>query len=713
MTQSGECRGNIAIIALVLFIAVWQTACTLPKALDEESEIAYGKDGSKIEIRLLTPATSNVIRSVDVYATATIEVRLTTAKIGDESNAVVQVATTIGSILPRNGSTLTDSSGVATATLVAGSVAGAGVITASYTSDAGAVNVSYSFDIKDNQLSGGDTGGGGTGGTGDGLSGSDAPTEDETTTTEPEPSEPAPVAVVIGTVKFTSAEPEVMALRGTGGLDLSETSIVTFTVVDENNQPVTSQKVDFKLNTDVGGLRLYPESRLTDSRGMVSTFVYAGTVATAVRVTASTTVTASDTNNYTISSQSDRLVVSSGLPDQNSFSVGVTVFNPEAADFFGKTVDIGATVGDQYNNQAPDGTTVYFTAEGGSIAPHCFTKAGTCSVKWTSSWPLPSDHRINILATTIGNESFTDIDADGYFTNKDGEPFTDTNNNGILDEPFTDTDGDGMFDEPFVDTNANGAYNPGEPFTDFNRNGVFDGNEFSVVGESAYTDVNGNGVFDGTGYLPTGESYTDVDADGKFDGPGFADLGEPYLDANENGQYDAGEYFADSTKNGAFDAKGDGKFTGNICLAGSNCSTASTLYVRTQATIIASGSYARMDVIDADTKAIYASNYLTSSGTTIDIRGGGKVNLLLRITDEAGQVMPSGTKIVLQEEVDGTDVPVYTASFNVPNTLANAAKTYKVTFGDEAVGVNSTRALMLRVTTPSGAETSLSLPMND
>jgi hypothetical protein len=119
----------------------------------------------------------------------------------------------------------------------------------------------------------------------------------------------------------------------------------------------------------------------------------------------------------------------------------------------GTTTPVTARLGDRFQNPAPDGTAITFTAEGGNILSQCTTtttasEGGVCTVNFRSSNPRPSDGRITLLAKAIGEESFVD-----------------TNGNGAFDaiDSFTDTA------EPFRDDNENGAYDLGEDFFDFNN----------------------------------------------------------------------------------------------------------------------------------------------------------------------------------------------------------------------------------------------------
>ena len=91
----------------------------------------------------------------------------------------------------------------------------------------------------------------------------------------------------VSSLRFVSATPEFIALKGTGGAGRQETSEVTFQIVTETGAPISGQAVQFSLSTEVGGVSLLNPSTFTDSEGMATTFVSAGDVSTPVRVIAS------------------------------------------------------------------------------------------------------------------------------------------------------------------------------------------------------------------------------------------------------------------------------------------------------------------------------------------------------------------------------------------------------------------------------------------
>jgi hypothetical protein len=330
---------------------------------------------------------------------------------------------------------------------------------------------------------------------------------------------------------FISADPRTIVLRGTGGgSDRRDSSEVVFQVVDSNGSPVQGVSVNFDLTTEVGGLKVSPASALSSNDGTVRATVFSGDVATVVRVIASTE--ANDGSGEQVSTVSDILTVSTGLPDQNSISVSVggnfVVENGFTVDGTARTITV--RMGDKFNNPVPNGTAAVFTTEYGLIDPSCETgikngerlsgtpTEGECSVLWTNqaprqplleenreavrtindtagynctahrgnSGPCPNDigytrgGRSEILVTAIGEESFVD-----------------TNGNGIIDESERD-----LFDnvpEAFLDKNEDKVYTPKacangtiknsaqcqagseESFVDFNDNAEYDLNDDPAV----------------------------------------------------------------------------------------------------------------------------------------------------------------------------------------------------------------------------------------
>lgn len=252
---------------------------------------------------------------------------------------------------------------------------------------------------------------------------------------------------VVGSLAFVSVTPQQIGLKGTG---LTEAATVVFLVKDQNGNPVPNKQVNFVLRNNTGGTSLSSSSDTSTAEGLVQTTVNAGTVPETVKVEASYAA------DPTIRTQSDGLVISTGIADNDSFSLSAESLNVEGLEYDGIKVKVNVYAADHYNNPVPDGSSVLFHTEGGQIGSSCTTVAGGCTVEWTSSNPRPADGRSTITATMIGEESFTDLDGDGYFNNSD--TFVD------LPEAFRDYNEDGVRNagEEFYDYTGDYSYTPGD-----------------------------------------------------------------------------------------------------------------------------------------------------------------------------------------------------------------------------------------------------------
>lgn len=288
-------------------------------------------------------------------------------------------------------------------------------------------------------------------------------------------------APTVAEVAFVSVNPASgdIALAGTGGISRPSRADVRFRVASTTGSPVPNQTVCFSLSTTAGGITVTP-STTTNSNGEAVASVNAGSVPTSVRVLATVD---SDTDcsvlpSGAFSTVSSALYISTGLPDQNSFSLSFSSLNPLGWEVDGTEVTVTARAADHFNNPVPSGTAISFWTELGSIDSACLTDdTGACSVKWRSQ-ELRSNRdsragsndrlgRSTVLAYAVGEESFTDANGNGRFDA--GEPFADMaealkdgNENGIREaiviagyqspEEFVDFDADGVMDA------ANGRY---------------------------------------------------------------------------------------------------------------------------------------------------------------------------------------------------------------------------------------------------------------
>jgi hypothetical protein len=282
----------------------------------------------------------------------------------------------------------------------------------------------------------------------------------------------------LGSIEFISAEPNSIVLKGTGGQNQQETSTLTFKVKSQLGNVLAQQEVSFALSTSVGDINLSKTSGFTNSQGLITTQVTSGTVPTAIRVTASASMDFNG-NMVEVQSQSDLLSINTGLPEQRSMTMAATIVNPEANNINGVESSITVWLSDNFHNPVPDGTTVNFTTEGGNIEPSCSTSNGSCSVTWTSSEPRVNDHRVTILATALGHETFFDTNGNNVFDAADGSPILDSgsSNNPNIDSGFGSypAQANGFLDmsEAWRDDNENSVYDPGETFIDFNKDETY------------------------------------------------------------------------------------------------------------------------------------------------------------------------------------------------------------------------------------------------
>lgn len=328
---------------------------------------------------------------------------------------------------------------------------------------------------------------------GGGNSNSDTTTETDTTSPDTDitvpdtdittPEAPAEAGVPASFV-YVGATPAWIAVKGTGGVGRQESSVVAFKLIDRNGNPVEGVAVDFTVSAP-SGTTIDPLTGTTNSEGVISTTVLSGTVSGPVRVSV---ITADDTG---ITNISESLSVSTGLPDQDSISLSFGTNAPEALNIDGVTTPVTIRLADKYNNAVPDGTTIYFTTEGGAIRDadtgtvgSCLTSASKCSLTWESQNPRPVGNRLDVeglsngcatwafgphsfapcinssgmgqpyggratvTAYAQGEEIFVDNDGDGWFTQ--GDDFFAKNN---LSEVFYDHNEDGFYKEESGATN--------------------------------------------------------------------------------------------------------------------------------------------------------------------------------------------------------------------------------------------------------------------
>lgn len=381
----------------------------------------------------------------------------------------------------------------------------------------------------------------------------------------------------VSSIEFIGTTQNVIALKGTGGQGRTEASEVTFKLKDALGQAVSQGRVDFRLNSYNGGMSLEPKTVKTNTDGNAFTTVTSGTVPGAIRVQAcyipddkippginddvtcwkdvydacqaDNTAAGCPSGTLTllaldeqIISVSDLMTITSGLPDNNSFTLAADTINVEALQHAGEISNLTIFMADHFNNPVPDGTTVHLRAEGGAIGTlngeqfdpllACETTDGACTVQWRSQDPIPFGAAKwgNTVAST--NPKTNAINCDLYFGR--GAACE----NGITNAAF-DANGVALGGRATVLAYAKGE----ETFIDRNANGVFDQGEFY------------------SGY-DVAEAFIDNNEDGQFNGN--VDCSDPTkcLPTTTN----AGEFeeFVDLNGDGSYTAA-DGKYNGFAC----------------------------------------------------------------------------------------------------------------------------------------------------
>ncbi|OEZ79877.1 bacterial Ig-like domain (group 1) [Janthinobacterium sp. HH106] len=194
--------------------------------------------------------------------------------------------------------------------------------------------------------------------------------------------------VAPASVQFSSVSPvgKSIVIQGQGGIARTEMATLTFRVFDTFNKPLVGQEVTFSL-LNGPGMTLNKVKDTTDANGDVITTVNSGTTPTTFRVKASLA--------SGISTLSDSILVTTGLPVQTAFSLSSVKSSVEGWSYDSPLSTPATTVtillADQAGNPVPDGTPVVFQSNLGAIGSSsmggCTTMNGGCSVDFRSQNP--------------------------------------------------------------------------------------------------------------------------------------------------------------------------------------------------------------------------------------------------------------------------------------------------------------------------------------
>lgn len=201
-------------------------------------------------------------------------------------------------------------------------------------------------------------------------------------------------APAAASVQFASAAPtdKSIVIRGQGGISRTETATLTFRVFDTFGKALAGKQVVFSTTSSDVSLNKLSDS--TDQNGEVITTVNSGAVPTTFRVQATLPGTAAN-GQPDISTMSDSIVVTTGLPVQRAFSLSAETFNLEGWSRDSSpevpATRIQALLADAFGNPVPDGTPVVFQTNMGSVGSSskggCTTVNGGCSVDFRTQNP--------------------------------------------------------------------------------------------------------------------------------------------------------------------------------------------------------------------------------------------------------------------------------------------------------------------------------------
>ncbi|TMP78405.1 hypothetical protein CWB73_16820 [Pseudoalteromonas phenolica] len=382
-------------------------------------------------------------------------------------------------------------------------------------------------------------------------------------------------------------EPFIALPPGEGGAPTL--SVVEFQLLDEDSRPIEQKRIDFRLTDSIGAANLTQTTSSTDNEGKAQTTVTSGIVPGPLvvqacyipnelidkanesgkqvtcwpeefeRCEADPLATDCPDGGYElvpISEQitgiSSRILLSSGVTDQDSFDAAFVTKNINAWDHLGTTVDIRIYFGDQFNHLTGDGVTATVEANSGAVGTfdgeeftplyNCSSVDATCTLTWRRQGDVPFsdsdwDNQIDDVCDTYFGEPAPCI---GSYPTSDGTEL-DTNGdeiNNIVQGGRVNLLVVAKGQETFIDRPSSDGIE--------RRNGRFDEGEFylSFDKPEAFIDLNSDGKYNGD-VLCSDNPSDDVCSPKKSDGGVF----ETFRDANNDGLY----------------TDADGKYNGLLC----------------------------------------------------------------------------------------------------------------------------------------------------
>jgi hypothetical protein len=224
-------------------------------------------------------------------------------------------------------------------------------------------------------------------------------------------SAPDAAAIDVGTI--VPADRSIV-IKGAGGSGRSESALIQFRVVDQFGKPLANQAVSFA-TIATKAVTLSKITDVTDAQGIVVTTVNSGTEPTAVRVQA--------TLDSGLSTISDSITVTTGVPVKTAFSLSAESFNIEGWNFDNVQTNILLLLADQFGNPVADGTPVVFQTDSGAVGTAerggCTTVNGACNVplrsqnpRWATDASAPQG-RAGLATVSVSTSDNTNVPLTG------------------------------------------------------------------------------------------------------------------------------------------------------------------------------------------------------------------------------------------------------------------------------------------------------------
>jgi hypothetical protein len=227
----------------------------------------------------------------------------------------------------------------------------------------------------------------------------------------------APAAASVQFMQATPSDKSIV-IRGQGGNGRTETATLSFKVVDIFGNPLAGKQVNFSASTSA--VTVNKLSDTTDATGSVVTTVNSGSTPTSFRVQATLPGTAAN-GNPDISTYSDSIVVTTGLPVQRAFSLSSSRFNIEGLNIDNpNAATVQVMLADAFGNPVPDGTPVVFQTNMGAIGSSdkggCNTLNGLCTVVFRTQNPRVATPGTPVTPCNTGPGSSPDSTRPGLAT---------------------------------------------------------------------------------------------------------------------------------------------------------------------------------------------------------------------------------------------------------------------------------------------------------